>query len=76
MPLPTLLRGISLWTDRHAMYGPKATSRSPVSPLDLVPAKESDDETSLPVDTTTPASSTPPPPAEESTPVTTTETES
>jgi myotubularin-related protein 1/2 len=71
MPLPTLLRGISLWTDRHAMYGPKVTSRSPVSPLDLVPAKETEDKTSVPADST---SSTPPPP-EESTPATT-ETES
>jgi hypothetical protein len=27
MPLPTLLRNITLWTDRHCAYGPKASSR-------------------------------------------------
>jgi len=27
MPLPTLLRNVTLWTDRHCMYGPKATVR-------------------------------------------------
>lgn len=28
MPLPTLLRNVTLWIDRHAMHGPKATMRS------------------------------------------------
>jgi Myotubularin-like phosphatase domain len=27
MPLPTLLRNITLWTDRHCMYSPKPTMR-------------------------------------------------
>lgn len=27
MPLPTLLRNVSLWRDRYAPYGPKATQR-------------------------------------------------
>lgn len=27
MPLPTLLRSVSLWTERHCMYGPKPTDR-------------------------------------------------
>jgi len=27
MPLPTLLRNVSLWTDRHCMHGPKPTLR-------------------------------------------------
>lgn len=27
MPLPTLLRNVSLWVDRHCMYGPKVTLR-------------------------------------------------
>jgi Myotubularin-like phosphatase domain len=27
MPLPTLMRNISLWTDRHCMHGPKPTTR-------------------------------------------------
>ena len=27
MPLPTLLRNVTLWTDRHAMHGPKPTTR-------------------------------------------------
>mmetsp|Transcript_4670 Transcript_4670/g.13054 ORF Transcript_4670/g.13054 Transcript_4670/m.13054 type:complete len:873 (-) Transcript_4670:49-2667(-) len=27
MPLPTLMRNISLWTDRHAKHGPKPTQR-------------------------------------------------
>lgn len=27
MPLPTLLRNMTLWTDRHCMHGPKATTR-------------------------------------------------
>jgi myotubularin-related protein 1/2 len=40
MPLPTLLRSISLWTNRHAMYGPKLTSRNPFQPLDVTPVKE------------------------------------
>jgi len=30
MPLPMLLRNVSLWTDRHCMYASKATSRSVV----------------------------------------------
>jgi len=28
MPLPTLLRNVSLWVDRHCMHGPKPTMRS------------------------------------------------
>lgn len=27
MPLPTLLRHVSLWTDRHCLHGPKSTQR-------------------------------------------------
>lgn len=27
MPLPTLLRNVTLWSDRHCMYGPKPTTR-------------------------------------------------
>ena len=27
MPLPTLLRNVTLWVDRHCMYGPKPTVR-------------------------------------------------
>jgi len=27
MPLPTLLRNVTLWTDRHCMHGPKPTLR-------------------------------------------------
>jgi myotubularin-related protein 1/2 len=38
MPLPSLLRNITLWVDRHCMYGPKPTLRlldvvRPVDPL-------------------------------------------
>ena len=36
MPLPTLLRNVTLWTDRHAKYGPKATQRW-VPPPPVVP---------------------------------------
>ena len=39
MPLPTLMRSISLWMNRHAMYGPKVSSRCAYLPLDVVPAK-------------------------------------
>ncbi|GKZ00866.1 hypothetical protein MPSEU_001038300 [Mayamaea pseudoterrestris] len=27
MPLPTLLRNVTIWADRHCMHGPKATTR-------------------------------------------------
>ena len=27
MPLPTLLRNVTLWTDRHCMHGAKPTTR-------------------------------------------------
>lgn len=38
MPLPSLLRNVTLWVDRHCMYGPKPTLRlldvvRPVDPL-------------------------------------------
>lgn len=38
MPLPTLLRNVTLWIDRFCMYGPKATVRC--SPLKLNPQQE------------------------------------
>jgi myotubularin-related protein 1/2 len=28
MPLPTLLRNVTLWTDRHCLHGPKSTNRA------------------------------------------------
>lgn len=28
MPFPSLMRNVTLWVDRHCMYGPKATLRS------------------------------------------------
>jgi hypothetical protein len=31
MPLPTLLRNVRLWTERHSVFGPKATLRQPAS---------------------------------------------
>lgn len=31
MPLPTLLRNVTLWTDRHCMYGPTYRSRPPLT---------------------------------------------
>lgn len=36
MPLPTLLRNVVLWTDRHCAFGPKATSRCIPGDLDDV----------------------------------------
>lgn len=36
MPLPTLLRNVVLWADRHCMYGPKATARCIPSDLDRI----------------------------------------
>mmetsp|Transcript_4414 Transcript_4414/g.5104 ORF Transcript_4414/g.5104 Transcript_4414/m.5104 type:complete len:826 (+) Transcript_4414:284-2761(+) len=39
MPLPMLLRSVSLWTDRHAMYGPKPTIRNPMLPDQIEPVK-------------------------------------
>jgi len=44
MPLPMLLRSVSLWTDRHTMYGPKQTVRNPVLPDQIVPPKEKSDK--------------------------------
>ena len=34
MPLPTLLRNVTLWVDRHCMYGPKPTVRCLAPPVD------------------------------------------
>lgn len=63
MPLPTLMRSISLWINRHAMYGPKATSRFPAMPLDVVPAKEElDESTAASTNITAESTNTPPSP--------------
>jgi myotubularin-related protein 1/2 len=42
MPLPTFLRNVSLWMNRHAMHGPKISIRNPYAPLVVVPIKEED----------------------------------
>lgn len=44
MPLPTLLRNVTLWVDRHCMHGPKPTMRSLPSNLSRPPATLANDQ--------------------------------
>jgi myotubularin-related protein 1/2 len=41
MPLPSLLRNVTLWADRHCMYGPKATLRGLDDPQLMKPVDPS-----------------------------------
>ena len=60
MPLPTLLRNVTLWVDRHCMYGPKPTVRCLVPSViedlyrSVTAVAAADDENDDSVDLTTP----------------------